>query len=75
MTITRTPKGVAEDKGADVNRRFSILNCLIFDSNVDGGMPSFAAAPSRSIEEVIDARICEENGDGRNADRRLAKRL
>lgn len=33
------------DQEADVNRAFSIFNCLIFDSNVDGGIPSLAAAP------------------------------
>ena len=28
-----------------MNRRFSMPSCLIFDSNVEGGMPSVAAAP------------------------------
>lgn len=30
---------------AVVNRLFSVFKCLIFDSSVDGGIPSFAAAP------------------------------
>lgn len=32
-------------QGAVVNRRFSIPSCLIFDSSVEAGMPSVAAAP------------------------------
>ena len=31
-----------------MNLVFSIFNCLIFDSNVDGGMPSVAAAEASS---------------------------
>jgi hypothetical protein len=38
-------KRLAKRQEADVNRRFSIFNCLIFDSSVEGGMPSAAAAP------------------------------
>src|SRR5262245_10504393 len=30
---------------ASVNRRFSIFSCLIFDSRVEAGIPSVAAAP------------------------------
>jgi hypothetical protein len=32
-------------QGAVVKRLFSIFNCLILDSSVDGGIPSLAAAP------------------------------
>jgi hypothetical protein len=52
----RTSSGIPEDgfrpqadelwrQDAVVNRFFSIFNCLIFDSNVEAGMPSLAAAP------------------------------
>jgi hypothetical protein len=38
---------------AVVNLVFSIFNCLIFDSNVDGGMPSVAAASSSRRQAPI----------------------
>jgi hypothetical protein len=31
---------------SDINLRFLIFSCLIFESSVDRGIPSFAAAPS-----------------------------
>jgi hypothetical protein len=44
----RRAMAVEEDAHQDaVNRPFSIPNCLIFDSSVDAGTPSLAAAPCR----------------------------
>src|SRR5262245_49325033 len=41
-----TARMVADVNHPDaVNRRFSIPSCLIFDSSVEGGIPSLAAAP------------------------------
>jgi len=36
-------------QGTSANLLFSIFNCLILDSNVDGGIPSLAAARLRAF--------------------------